>query len=263
MLLITGLPFNNVGANQIATTAFPLGMSYNRVILQLGGGNTQANMTTVKTRVNGKVVHENTGTRLQSINNYRGIANEATFLVVDWTEPKYKRREDQYLGNINTAKGVTSFTMEATLGAGVGPTLAAFYELNGPAPLGVIAKQILFTQAFAAAGKLPFKLIDAANAGALVKRIHFAHTGNMTALEVKKNQIAIFDNIPLAVAQHQTLDYGHTMAANIYTYDPTVDNNGENMLTTADARTLETNPTVSAADTITAVVEVVDVLGNM
>lgn len=264
MLLITGLPFSNVAASSVATSALPLGMSYNRILLQLGGGNNRANMTNIKTRLNGKVVHENTGTRLQLINDYRGIGSNAAFCVVDFTEPKYKRMEDQYLGNFNTAKGVTSLTMEVTLGAGVAPTMVPWYELNGPAALGVIAKQILFVQAFAAAGKLPFKLIDAANAGALVKRIHFNHAGGfMTALEVKKNQIAVYDNIPTAVATHHALDYGHTMQANLFTYDPTVDNNGANMLRTDDARTLETNPTVSAADTITAVVEVVDVLGNM
>jgi hypothetical protein len=263
MLLVKGLPFSNVAASSVATASLPLGMSYNRVILQLGGTFTRSHLSQILTKLNGKAIHTNTGTRLQLINDYRGIGSTSTFVVVDFTEPKFKRLEDQYLGNINTAQGVTSLTMEVTIGAATNPTLTPYYELNGPAALGVIAKQILFVQAFAASGKQAMKLIDAANAGALVKRIHFNHGGNLTSVEVKKNGIVIYDDIPTAVATHHALDYGHTMQSNLFTYDPTVDNNGANMLVTKDARSLETNLTTSSSDTVTAVVEVVDVLGNM
>lgn len=264
MLLVAGLPFSNVVATGTATSSFPLGMSFNRVLLQLGGGSlTKAMITDIKVRVNGKVIFQNTGSRLDSVNAYRGLASAATFLTVDFTEPRYKRMEDQYLGNINTAQGVSSVTMDVAISGATTPSLTPYYELNGPAPLGVIAKQIIFTMSVSASGKQPFKLIDAANAGALIKRVHFAHGGNMTQLEVKKNGIVIFDNIPTAVLTQHALDYGRTIQANLYSYDPCVDQNGANMIVTKDARSMEFNPTYSAADTNNAVVEVVDVIGNM
>ena len=112
-------------------------------------------------------------------------------------------------------------------------------------------------------GKFPFKLIDVANRGAIVKRVHFAHGGNVTALEVKKNGIVIHDNIPTAVNTFYQADYNKTAQTNLYTYDPCLDNNYTNAIKTQDMVSLEFNLTTSAADTVTACLEVLDLLGNM
>lgn len=263
MLLIKNLPFTNVVANGVATVSLPVGMSYNRIILALGGTFTKAMITNLKVRVNGKVVLENTGSRLDLINQYRGLTASAAFLTVDFTEPRAKDMAEEYLGNINTAAGVSSLTMEVTIAGATAPTLDSYSELGPPGQLGVIAKQILFTSSFGGAGKFPFKLIDVANRGAIVKRVHFAHGGNMTALEVKKNGIVIFDNIPTAVNTFYLGEYQKTAQTNLYTFDPCCDNNYANAIKTQDMISLEFNTTVSAADTVTAVVETLDVLGNM
>lgn len=262
-MLIAGLPFSNVVATGVATSSLPLGMSYNAIVLQLGGTFTTTHLTDIKVRLNGKVVWNDTALRNNLINVYRGMPTSTAFTEIDFTEPKLKLIQDQYLGNINTALGVSSLALECTITGATNPTLTPFYELNGPAKLGVIAKRILFTAAFSAAGKFPFKIIDAANAGALVKRVHFSHTGNMTSLEVKKNGTVIFDNIATAVNTRSQARFGKTAQSNLYAYDPIVDDNGSNMLVTADARNLEFNPTFSASDNVVAVAEVIDVLGNM
>ena len=264
LFMIAGLPFSNVVASGVATSSLPLGMSYNCIVLQLGGtAFTTAHITDIKVRLNGKVIWNDTAERNNLINVYRGMPTSTAFVEVDFTEPQLKRIEDHYAGNINTARGVSSLALEVTISGATAPTLTPYYELNGPAALGVIAKRILFTAAFSASGKFPFKIIDAANAGAMVKRVHFSHTGNMTILEVKKNGTVIFDNIPTAVNTRHQARYGKTAQANLFTYDPIVDDNGANMLVTADARNLEFNPTFSGADNVTAVAEVIDVLGNM
>jgi len=264
MLLVKNLPFTNVVASGVATAALPVGMSYNRIILALGGGSfTKAMITNIKVRVNGKVVVENTGSRLDLINTFRGLTASASYLTIDFTEPRAKDMAEQYLGNINTAQGVSSLTMEVTIAGATTPTLESYSELGPPAPLGVIAKQILFTSSFGGSGKFPYKLIDVANRGAIVKRVHFAHGGNMTALEVKKNGIVIFDNIPAAVNTFYLGEYQKTAQTNLYSYDPCCDNNYANAIKTQDMVSLEFNPTFSAADTVTAVLEVLDVLGNM
>lgn len=263
MLLVKGSPFANVAASSVATCSMPLGMSYNVIMLALGGTFTTTHLSDIKVRMNGKVIWNDTSLRNNTINVYKGIATSTAFVEVDFTERFLKRIEDQYLGNLNTARGVSSLTMECTIGAATNPTLTPYYELNGPAPLGVIAKRLLFTAAFSAAGKFPFKIIDIANRGALIKRVHFAHTGNVTSVEVKKNGVVIFDDIPTAQNTRHLLTYSKTAQSNVYTYDPIVDNNGSNMVVTSDATALDFNVTVSASDTVTAVVEVVDVLGNM
>jgi len=127
----------------------------------------------------------------------------------------------------------------------------------------VIAKQILFTSSFGGAGKFPFKLIDVANKGAVLKRVHFNHTGQLTALEVKKNGIVIHDNILTAVNTFYQSEFQKTAQANLYSYDPCLDNNYANAIRTADMVSMEFNPTFGGADTVTAVIEALDVLGNM
>lgn len=263
MLLIKNIPFANVVATGTATVSLPIGMTYNRIILALGGTFTKAMITDYKVKLNGKVIFNTTGSRMDTMNTYKGLGVAAGFLTIDATEPKAKTFQEQYVGDINTAKAVSSLTLEVTISGATAPTLDSYSELGRPQPLGVIAKLLTFTQAFAAAGKIPFKLIDIANKGAIVKRVHFFHGGFLTNLEVKKNGIVIFDNIPTAVNTQHQLDYGKTAQANVFTYDPCVDNNYSQALTTADMVSLEFNPTFSAADTVTALLEVLDVLGNM
>lgn len=264
MLLVKNLPFNNVAAAGVASVSLPVGMSYNRIILALGGGAfTKAMITNIKVRLNGKVILENTGSRLDLINSYKGLASSAGFLVLDFTEPRAKDMAEEFVGNINTAQGVSSLTMEITIAGATTPTLDSYSELAPPAPLGVLAKQIQFVSSFGGSGKFAMKLIDIANKGGIVKRVHFAHGGNMTALEVKKNGIVIFDNILTAVNTFYQADYQKTAQTNLYTFDPCLDNNYANAIRTADMVSLEFNPTFSSADTVTAVLEVLDVLGNM
>ncbi len=264
MLLIKNVPFTNVVANGIATVSLPVGMSYNRILLQLGGTFTKAMITNINVRLNGKVIFQQTGSRLDAINTYRKRGVSASFLVVDFTEPNAKLMAEQYIGNINTGQGVSSLTVEVTIAGATAPTLDSWTEYGPPGPLGVLAKQIQFTTSMAGAGKFPFKLIDVANRGAIVKRVHFAHTGQVTALEVKKNGIVIHDNVPTAVNTFYQLDTGGKVAqTNLYTYDPCLDDNYSNAIKTADMASLEFNVTVSGADTVVATIEALDLLGNM
>lgn len=264
MLLIKNLPFQNVVASGVATVSLPIGMSYNKIILSLGGTSfTKSMITDIKVKVNGKTIYQNTGSRLDLINQYRGLAANSSYLTIDFTEPRAKNMASQYLGNINTAKGVSTLTVEVTIAGATAPTLDSYAELGPPAELGVLAKQILFTAGFTAAGKFPLKIIDVANRGAIIKRVHFAHTGNLTQLEVKKNGVVIHDNVLTAVNTFWQGEYQKTAQSNLYTWDPCADNNYENAVKTADAISLEFNPTFSAADTVTAVLETLDILSNM
>jgi Viral coat protein P2 N-terminal domain len=263
MLLIKNLPFTNVVASGVATTSLPVGMSYNRIFLQLGGTFTKSMITDVKVRMNGKVIWQNTGARLDLINTYRKRGVSVNFLCLDFTEPMAKVMGEQYLGNLNTAQGVSSLTVEVTIAGATAPTLESWSEYGPPAPLGVIAKQLTFTSSFGGAGKFPFKLIDVANRGAIIKRVHFAHGGNVQSLEVKKNGIVIHDNVPTVVNAYYQLDYGKAAQTNLYTYDPCLDDNYSNAIRTQDMVSLEFNLTTGAADTVTAIVEVLDLLGNM
>lgn len=263
MILVKNQSFVNVVANGVATLSLPVGMSYNRILLQMGGTFTKAMITDIKVKLNGKVIYQNTGSRLDVVNTFRGRAVNASFLVIDFIEPKARDAGELYVGNINTANGVSSLTVEVTIAGATSPTLESYSELAPPAPLGIIKKMLTFSAGFTGSGKFPFKLIDIANRGAILVRAHFHHGGNMTALEVKKNGVLIHDNIPTAVNTFYQADNGKTAQTNVYTYDPCLDDVFTNAVKTSDAVALEFNVTTSAADTVVCTMEVLDLLGNM
>jgi hypothetical protein len=264
MLLVKNIPFNNVVASGMATVNLPIGMSYNKIILALGGTTfTKSMITNINVKLNGKIIYQAIGSRLDLINTYRGLTAAAGFLTLDFTEPRAKTMTEQYIGNLNTANGVSSLTVEVTIAGATAPTLDSYAELGPPAALGVLAKHIPFTGSYAASGKFPMKLIDITNRGGIIKRVHFAHGGNLQAVEVKKNGIVVWDNVPVAVNSFWAGEYQKVAQTNLYSYDPCADNNYANGIKTADATSLEFNLTFGAADTVTAVVEVLDLLGNM
>ena len=78
-----------------------------------------------------------------------------------------------------------------------------------------------------------------------------------------QNGIVVHDNIPTAVNTFYQLDYKKVAQSNLYTYDPCLDNNYTNAMRTFDMVSLEFSPTYSGTDTVTAVVEMLDTLGNM
>jgi len=261
MNIVENLAFFNVAANSVATLQLPLGMTYERIIFLLGGTFAKSDITDIKVKVNGKVIVQTDATKLNTMNVYRGLATDSTHFVLDFSELKARDEVGQSLGALGTAEGVSSFTIEMTIGGATSPTLASWSVLSGPKKLGVVSKLLSYSATFGAAGKYPFQLPYGANGGSIIKRVHFFHT-NMTDLEVKKNGLVIHDTTD-AINKYQQTENGKTTASGLYTCDFVVDNNQSGMLVTADARSMEWNLTLSNADTVIAQVEYLDLLGNL
>lgn len=262
MITLKNLPFFNVGANSVATLSLPVGMTYERIIFVLGGTTfTKAHITDIKVKINGKVIVQTTGTLLNSMNTYRGLVTDATHLALDFSEIFARDEVGQSLGAIGTAEGVTTFTIEMTIGGATAPTLESYSVLSGPKKIGVVSKVLSYSATFGSAGKFPFSLPYGANGGSIIKRVHFFHT-NMTALEVKKNGLVIHDTVD-AINKYIQTENGNVPASGDYVADFIVDHNQSGMLLTADARSMEWNLTLSASDTVIAQVEYLDLLGNL
>lgn len=264
--IIKNLPFFNVAAGAIATLQLPLGMTYERIILELdkggGGAFVKANIDDIKVKVNGKTIWQIDGTNLNVIMAYRGMATDVTHLVIDFSELKSRDEVNQSMGAIATAEGVSMFTLEVSIAAAaVLPILRSWSVVSGPRKLGAVAKCLKYSQGFTAAGKFNIQLPFGPNGGSLIKRIHIMHT-NVTDLEIKKNGIVIHDTTDVINKFWQT-ENGHTTAAGHYCADFMTDNNQSGMLVTTDARSFECNVTVSAADTVSVFVEYIDLLGNL
>lgn len=264
MLLQKNLPFFNVVANGVASLSLPLGMTYERIVFTLGFGSggafTKAMMTDIKVKLNGKVIVQTTGTRLDTINKYKGIYDDASHLTLDFTEVRARDEVGQSLGAITTASGVSNFTIEVTITGANAPTLESHSLLSAPRQLGVIHKMLHYPVTFSAGGTFPIVLPYGTNGGALIKRVHFFHA-NMTGLEVKKNGLVLHESVT-AINEFLQREYQKTPQAGLYCFDALLDNNSTQMLLTADARSMEWKPTVSAGDTIDVQVEFLDLLGN-
>jgi len=262
MQIQKNLPFFNVVATGVASLALPLGMTYERIILELGGtAFTKAHITDLKAKINGKVVWQTTGPRLDALNKYRGLTTDANHLVLDFTEIFARDEVGQSLGAIGTKDGVGSFTLEVTITGATAPTLESWSVLSGPKSLGVISKLLSYNVNLGAGGKFPVVLPYGNQGGSIIKRVGFFNA-YMTELEVKKNGLVIHDT-KKAINEFFQVENKKVPQAGLYVADFVVDNNQSGMLVTADAKSMEWNVTVSQADVITVQVEYIDVLNNL
>lgn len=262
MLFPKMLPFTNVVADGVASLELPIGMTYHRIILELGGTTfTKAMITNIKAKLNGKTFYEIPGTELDEINQYKGLTAAATFLTIDFTEPFAKTVGGMGGGAIGTASGVRSFTLEVTIAGATAPTLQSWAMQSEPMPLGLIMGLVHHPVTFSAGGTFPIVLPHGKEAGHLIKRVHFFHA-NMTALEVKKNGLVIFDEMALDIAEFIGEEYGQTWQAGLYVYDPILTRDVKRVVNTSNAQDLRFNVTVSAADTINVYAEYIGRLEN-
>jgi hypothetical protein len=275
MDIIKCLPFQNVAANSLATVDFKnlIGRVVDRIILQLGGTFTKAQINTAQIKANGKLIYDDSGSRADARQTYRGITANASYLTLDFSEPRSKTIVGQKLGSIDTlASGITSLTGEFAIGAATSPTLVAYAmcstrdtQLKDTAPL--IGKTMTFIHpCTATTTKFPLNIPYGRQAGSLVKRLHvFVASGTITinGIEVRKNGVTIHETLDGPNDFMQT-EYGRTPQANCYTVDFIVDGNLSDTLNAANAQTMEyyADVTVTTGGTLAVVAELLDPLGN-
>lgn len=264
MLHQKNLPFNNVVADGVASLTFERGMTYDGVLLKFGGTTfTYANVARLVFKLNGKIFYDLTGAQIKSINDDAGIAYDATMMPIHFTDPRAKTIGGELIGQIGTAQGVSSFTCElTTTGASANLTLESWSMLSAPKPLGPIRSFIPHPTTFDSAGKFPITLPYGPGAAHQLPRVHFFHA-NMTALNVKKNGLVIYEEMEATVNDYLRKAYGAVPQAGHYVYDPVMTHNMRDMLMTGNARSLQFETTVSAADSVNVVMEAVTMLGNL
>lgn len=266
MLVNRAPDFQGVAATGVASVSFPLGRTYERITLQLGGGAfTKAMITDIKLKLNGKLFYQITGSRLDSINQYRQLPTNAAFVDIDFTERDAKSIEGQTLGTIAATPeaGIQSFTMEVTITGATTPTLVGWVQLSEPSSNRVITRCIQNQYVIAGASSPEIYVPYGPTAGGMIKRVHLFHTGAVTQLEVRKNNIPIWDPITTAVQTWIASNYRKTFQANVYTYDAAYDNLQSNMLNTRGSKEAPVNslvfkPTVSGVETINMIIEMLD-----
>lgn len=258
-------PFENVVASGTAVLPrLPRGNMYAGIGFVLGGGNTQANMSAIRLLLNGKIVWNISGTHLDTINNYDRLKDTATALSMWFADPTIQNPIESQLGAIDTSRGVDEMALEVDLGAGLAPTLSAFYWALPPSPKGdrfaSVFKSMLRTvhAPGAAVSGQNQQVALGSKAGGFLRRNHFFHA-NITRLAVKRDGVNVLDDQPIADINYANEARWRTAQSGHIAFDPLSQQASEDMLPTlrsdGSPAVFEHLVTTSAADTITAYTE--------
>jgi hypothetical protein len=267
-----GLPFANVVANGQSTNNVTPGRTVEVLRLRLGGTSlTKAMITLFKLKANGKAIIEATGTQIDKINAYRGEATNAAFLDVQFSDYTGLGEIDRQVGAFDTGMGIANITTEVTIAGATAPQITPILIESanqkradggsaGYAPY--ISKILSYPFNISSGGKLPITVPFGPQNGAIIKRMHVFHGGNMTGATVKQDAIVVHESVKVENEFDQT-KAGRVPQANCYTLDFMLDGNVSKALDTRDAKSLEWLFDFSAADVGTVVVEYLDPLGNL
>lgn len=267
-----GLPFSNVVASGVATNNVTPGRTLEVLQLALGGTQfTKAMISLFKLKANGRTLIEATGAELDKINAYRGVITNAAFLDIPFFDEKMFGSLDRSVTSFDTSNGVSNITTEVTIAGATAPTLkaivvesAAQKDQQGQAApyAGLVGKLLRYPFSMANGGTLPVTVPFGKDSGAIIKRLHVVHTGNMTGATVKQDGMVVHESLAAENANMQVRS-GRVPQTNMYTIDFVPDGNIRNALDTRDAKSLEWLLTFSAADNGTILVEYLDTLGNL
>src|SRR6185437_1367078 len=150
------------------------------------------------------------------------------------TEPTSRSIHGQLLGAVVTnAAGVTDFTVETDLGAGVAPTQDWWLHLRSPlalspaagfdpATLPLIRALIPTTIPVTAAGEIQADVNYGSGGNSLIKRM-VIFSSILTSLRIKRDALDIFEAVAGALNSYIELDYGRVAQTNMYVWDPLMD----------------------------------------
>src|SRR5574340_614588 len=273
-LIRYGLPYSNVVATGVATNQITPGRTLETLRLKFGGtALTKAMLSLIKIKANGKVILEGTGSQIDKLNSYRGCgyAADAAFLDIFFNDHSGDTELDRMVGAFDTSQGIANITTEVTIAGATAPTLTPILTESGQqkgasggaAPYaGVLSKVLRYPFNISTGGTLPVTVPFGPQNGAIIKRLHVEHGGNMTGATVKQDGLVIHESVK-AENEYQQKVWYRVPQANLYTIDFVVDGVIGKALDTRDAKSLEWLFTFGAADSGYVLVEYLDLLGNL
>lgn len=268
-----GLPFSNVVASGTATANVTPGRTLENIKLKLGGTSlTKAMLSLIKLKANGKVFLDATGTELDKLNQYRGMAADAAYLDLMFIEQKGLTELDRMVGAFDTSLGIANITSEITIAGATAPTLVQILTETSAqkdattgqavAFASVMHKVLRYPWNISTGGTLPVTVPFGPQNGAIIKRLHVFHGGNMTGATVKQDGIVVHESLK-AENEFDQKRWGLVPQTNVYTIDFVQDGNMRKALDTRDAKSLEWLFSFSAADSGIVIAEYLDQLGNL
>lgn len=267
-----GLPFSNVVPSGIATNQVTPGRTLENLQLKLGGTSLLKSMISlVKLKANGKTIIEGSGTEIDAINAYRGQTVNAAYLDLQFADYSMNNEFDRMVSAFDTSAGIANITSEVTIAGATAPVLTPILvqsaqqkDKSGQAlPFAALLQKLMrYPYSQASGGRLAITVPFGQQNGAIIKRLHVRHGGNMTGATVKQDGLVIHESTAAENAYMQT-KHNRSPQTNMYTIDFVIDGDIKKALDTRDARSLEWLFDFSGADTGTVLVEYLDPLGNL
>ena len=259
-------PFQSVPTTGIAINDLNklLGSVLEKIKLTLGGTFTRAMITLVQMKLNGKVVFETTGTRLDASALYNGMTSDVTILNLDFMDRKALTVNARQAGSYDLSKksGIVSARLELTIAGATAPTLIGIADVSPPTDdpneegiRWLLSRKHSNTQVIGASGTYALQIphIDPAGGGSNYRRVYI-FSANCTGIKSVREGIAEHEVLKLQNEASQK-DNFKLPQANLIVFDPVQDGQ-------LQGRTWDTRPgsgvrsaqfygTFSAGETIT------------
>ncbi|HEV6967421.1 major capsid protein P2 [Roseateles sp.] len=265
----------NVAPGNVATLKVPVGPgapTYDQVKLVLGGGLTPAKITNIRGKANGRIFLDESGngaTAVQQRDAYRGIFNDATEVVLDFTERNARNGAAEQLVAAVPGSLLQDLSFEITLDATApaGSTITAIANYRPPTTNPNIRKLLTTTQAFAAAGTTGapnIMYLPVGGQGGKLKRVWIRESvaGVITHAQIRIANNVVFD-ADRAVWEYDQKRNLLVPQAGLAVLDFIEDGNLAGMLDTGSAPNVELRLTTSAAATFGVDYEFLDPIGRL
>lgn len=260
----------NVQPNQRASLALPLGVTYQKIYLQLGTNILTSLITNIVLKLNNKEFQRwaTAADMISGLNKYKGNFDATSFLVIDFTERLAREEAALTLGTIAATQeaGVQQFTLEFDLGAYTqvaASVITGWADVEAPSANRIIQRVQYAQKVIAAAAQEQIYIPYGAN-GYQLKRVIIKHA-NLSTVRVRRDGSDIYEDLPVAFANQRAQDFGRVPQAGYFVVDFLPDSLQANALNTANilvgqgqavpVQNLDFRLTTSAADTLTIYTE--------
>lgn len=270
--------FNQVAASSKSTIKLPTGMLYHEIRVALTNI-TAAQIGEVRLRANNRTIMSLTGPQLDTLNQFDRRQSIATddIMVIPFNRYNLMQRDAEEVTALLTGTNnpyedgaaIVQLRLDITLLAGpVNPAMSVIAVQSEKNPnIGYVMRTIEAITRDTAAGKnilsnIPDSIPLVSETQALINRILFNDSGDITGLKINRGKIPIFDRL---VADNQAVqkDGVRTPQANWTAYDPSERGYGGNPLQVAGFQQFdfELQQTAGVA-AMPIIVEYLGTLGN-
>lgn len=252
--------FSNVAANSDVTLNLPVGRTYHKVQLLMGGTTfTRAMLTDIEVVINGRVVMAFAdGDELQAYNDYYGRADNAGYLTLYFERPEL-RADQQEATALGTAD-VQTLQIRASIAAATDPTLVARYVTSAPSKLGAFVKVRSFSANSAVSGEID---IDGIPTGPAIVAMHL-FKADISAIDVEMDGVKVVDGIDKADMEIFQGEWGRApVTASATHVDFCLNGDLRRALVTRGAQDFRLRPTLDTSGAVRILVEYLDGWGGL